>query len=46
MKTYDCFVCETREFHQFYYRSDADKFVAEKTKQGLHVLRGISFVEK
>jgi hypothetical protein len=43
-KTYDCLVCETGEYHRFAYRSDADKFSKQQTDNGLHVLRGISYV--
>lgn len=46
IKLYDCFVCETRELKQFYFRSDADKFAASCTAKGLQVLRGLSYVER
>lgn len=44
-KMYDCLVSETGEFRQFYYRSDAERFIHSQNALGYHVLRGVSYIQ-
>ena len=44
MKLHCRFVCETREYRQFYWQSDADKFTEQQNKLGRHVLSAIDWI--